>query len=108
MKSTDIFKVLGNDVRYQILLWLKDPATHFGVDALRCTETGFDGGICVGEKKKKSGLAQSVISSYLNNLQQTGLIQSRRIGKWTYYRYHSGGVDKFIHQVRHEIGGLSD
>ncbi|STZ07567.1 DNA-binding transcriptional repressor ArsR [Moraxella caprae] len=108
MKSTDIFKVLANDVRYQILLWLKDPATHFGADALRCGETGFDGGICVGVIADKSGLAQSVISSYLGSLQQTGLIESKRLGKWTYYRYCPSGVDNFIRQVRDEIGRLSD
>lgn len=104
MKSTDIFKVLANDCRYQILLWLKDPATHFGMDALRCAETGFDGGICVGVIADKSGLAQSVISNYLNSLQQTGLIESKRLGKWTYYRYHHDGVQAFIRQISDELG----
>lgn len=103
MKSTDIFKVLGNDCRYQILLWLKDPAIHFGADALRCAETGFDGGICVGMIADKSGLAQSVISSYLANLQNAGLIESKRLGKWTYYRYRAQGVRDFIHQITHEL-----
>lgn len=104
MKSTDIFKTLGNDVRYQILLWLKDPATHFGAAALRCGETGFDGGVCVGVIADKSGLAQSVISSYLGSLQQTGLIESKRLGKWTYYRYHPNGVQAFLRQISDEIG----
>lgn len=104
MKSTDIFKTLGNDVRYQILLWLKDPATHFGADALRCGETGFDGGICVGVIADKSGLAQSVISGYLGSLQQTGLIESKRLGKWTYYRYCPEGVQAFLRQISNEIG----
>ncbi len=103
MKSTDICKVLANDVRYQILLWLKDPAIHFGADVLRCAETGFDGGICVGVIAHKSGLAQSVISSYLGSLQQTGLIESKRCGKWTYYRYHQEGVQAFIRQISTEM-----
>lgn len=103
MKSTDICKVLANDVRYQILLWLKDPTTHFGADALRCGETGFVGGICVGVIAEKSGLAQSVISNYLGSLQQTGLIESKRLGKWTYYRYCHEGVNAFIAQIGAEL-----
>lgn len=108
MKTTDIFKVLGNDYRYQILLWLKNPATHFGADALHCGETGFDGGICVGVIADKAGLAQSVVSSYLSSLQQAGLIESKRFGKWTYYRYDAKGVQAFLEQVGGEIGVVCD
>lgn len=103
MKSTDVFKVLANDVRYQILLWLKDPATHFGAEMLRCDTTGFDGGICVGVIADKSGLAQSVISGYLGSLQAVGLIESKRLGKWTYYRYRPQGVQAFICQISDEM-----
>ncbi|OOR93172.1 transcriptional regulator [Moraxella caviae] len=104
MTTIDICKTLGNDYRYQILLWLKDPAAHFGDAHLKCAETGFVGGICVGLIAEKSGLAQSVASNYLASLKAAGLAESRRIGKWTYYRYHKAGVERFLASLQSELG----
>ncbi|WP_369404672.1 ArsR/SmtB family transcription factor [Secundilactobacillus odoratitofui] len=44
------------------------------------------GGICVQDIVKKAGLAQSTVSKYLSDLQDCGLLDSERHGKWTYYR----------------------
>ncbi len=104
MLPTDIFKALANDYRYQILLWLKDPVQHFGEGLLRCEETGFTGGICVGLITEKSGLAQSVVSGYLTVLKNADLVESKRIGKWTYYRYHAAGVAAFLAKLQQELG----
>ncbi|MCP1660386.1 ArsR/SmtB family transcription factor [Neisseria perflava] len=103
MPITDVLKTLSNDYRYQILLWLKNPALHFGEERLRCEETGFCGGICVGLITEKSGLAQSVVSGYLTGLKNAGLVESKRIGKWTYYRYHAEGVAGFLNRLQEDL-----
>ncbi|MCP2041579.1 DNA-binding transcriptional ArsR family regulator [Neisseria sp. HSC-16F19] len=101
--NIDTFKALGNDTRYQILLWLKDPLTHFGADELHAEDLGFSGGVCVGAITEKSGLAQSVISGYLTSLRNANLIESQRIGKWTYYRFCKSGVQAFLADLHSDL-----
>lgn len=78
----DVFKVLGNETRLQILQWLKEPEKHFpsqGVDRRAV-------GVCVGQIQKRTGLAQSTVSHYLSMLEHSGFVMSTRIGQCTYYR----------------------
>lgn len=89
-QATEVFKALANDYRLDMLIWLKDPKTHFPNQTSYPDE--FDGGVCVGQITQKTGLAQSVVSGYLNSLKKVGLVQSKRIGKWTYYRYNHQAV----------------
>lgn len=83
MDRVEIFKALSNQTRLQILHWLKNPVEHFEqegeVDIIRT-------GVCVGTIQKKAGLSQSTVSEYLSILQRAGLVQSTRIGQWTYYK----------------------
>ncbi len=58
----------------------------------------FPGGVCVGSIQEKSGLAQSVISSYLSSMQKIGLLESRRFGQWTYYRRNEDAITEFLEQ----------
>ena len=41
------------------------------------------------------GLAQSVISGYLQGMKDVGLLESERIGKWTYYRRNESVIGEF-------------
>lgn len=85
--ALDIFKALANEKRLQILHWLKEPEEHFGPQGLHIPDgDSFDGGVCVGSICEKAGVSQSTISSYLDQMQRAGLLESRRYGKWTYYR----------------------
>ncbi|MBE9914840.1 winged helix-turn-helix transcriptional regulator [Paenibacillus donghaensis] len=81
-----IFKALSNDTRLQILEWLKEPDANFGPQLFLPPDADFKGGICVGSIQEKTGLSQSVISSYLAMMKKAGLLESRRYGQWTYYR----------------------
>ncbi|BFH62005.1 ArsR/SmtB family transcription factor [Paenibacillus azoreducens] len=81
-----IFKALSNDTRLQILEWLKEPDANFGPQLFLPPDADFKGGICVGSIQEKTGLSQSVISSYLTMMKKAGLLESRRYGQWTYYR----------------------
>ncbi|WP_158799724.1 helix-turn-helix transcriptional regulator [Pedobacter sp. L105] len=82
MDQVEVFKALSNKTRLLILQWLKDPELHFP-DQGRCV---LEVGVCVGEIQRKVNLTQSTVSEYLSLLQRTGLIESTRIGQWTYYK----------------------
>lgn len=64
----------------------------------------FPGGVCVGSIQEKSGLAQSVISSYLSAMQKAGLLESRRYGQWTYYRRNEEAISAFLAEFTAGLG----
>jgi len=100
MDHVEIFKALSNNTRLQILNWLKDPEQHFAEETdvdMRLT------GVCVGLIQKKTGLSQSTVSEYLSILQRTGLVQSTRIGQWTYYRRNEEVYAKFLKSLEMDI-----
>jgi DNA-binding transcriptional ArsR family regulator len=76
-------RALANDRRLQILEWLKDPRAHFRPqvdgDLVR------DGvcGLLIAEKLKVS---QPTASEHLKVLARAGIIRSKRIKQWTFYR----------------------
>lgn len=100
MEFTEVFKVLSNEYRWQMLQWLKAPEQHFEPEHIRAMDSEFAGGVCVGRLTDKSGLAQSVVSNYLNALYDVGLIESCRIGKWTYYRYNKQAAENLLLQLQ--------
>jgi len=84
MDHVEVFKALSNKTRLLILQWLKNPELHF-------PEQNAEIGVCVGEIQKKASLTQSTVSEYLSVLQRAGLIQSTRVGQWTYYKRDEDG-----------------
>ena len=99
MALTPIFKALSNEHRLQMLMWLKNPSEHFLDAESSLCPADFAGGVCVGLIAKKSRLAQSVVSSYLDTLKHAGLVESRRVGRWTYYRYHHQGAEALMLKI---------
>ena len=95
-----IFKTLSNEKRQLILQWLKNPEENFSQQQ---HSVEFSDGVCVGSIQAKSGLAQSVISSYLDMMQKAGLLESKRIGKWTYYRRNEAVIQEFAEFIKHEL-----
>ncbi|MBB5644531.1 ArsR/SmtB family transcription factor [Pedobacter cryoconitis] len=82
MDQVEVFKALSNKTRLMILQWLKEPELHFPPQDRDIKEVG----VCVGQIQCKAQLTQSTISEYLSILQRSGLIESTRIGQWTYYK----------------------
>ncbi|QVL39496.1 helix-turn-helix transcriptional regulator [Bacillus velezensis] len=95
MEPILIHKALSNKTRSDIMTWLKHPEDHFDERPYLDQGLSFRTGICVGDIQAKSGLAQSVISSYLLTMQKAGLLESERIGKWTYYRRNEKQIKAF-------------
>ncbi len=71
MTATTLFKALSDSTRLRCLLLLH-----------RHQE------LCVCDLTNALGLPQPRVSHHLGNLRQTGLVQDRRQGSWTYYRLH--------------------
>ena len=76
-------RALANDRRLQILEWLKNPRAHFRpqVDGDLVRDGVF--GLLIAEKLKVS---QPTASEHLKVLARAGLIRSKRIKQWTFYR----------------------
>lgn len=102
MKNEDmlaVLKALSNETRLNILCWLREPE-KMNENLPNVIKEEFPGGVCVGSIQEKSGLAQSVISSYLSSMQKTGLLESRRYGQWTYYRRNEEAIAAFWRALR--------
>ena len=98
MKYTDedileMFKALANTSRLQIMQWLSEPGSAFaGLHDHDGHGIPGWGGVCVGTIQEKAGLSQSATSAFLKVMLNAGLLESRRDGKWTYYRVCSEAV----------------
>lgn len=99
-KAVDIFKALSNQTRLDILQLLKDPETHFSTQAHVTKEEGFEGGVCVSDIRAKTGISQSTASQFLSILQQSSLVEMKRIGQWTYYRRNDETIKQFEQYIR--------
>jgi ArsR family transcriptional regulator len=77
------FKALANERRLQILEWLKDPERHFRpqVDGDLVKD-----GVCGVLIAEKLGVSQPTVSEHLKVLTQAGLLRSKRIKQWTFYK----------------------
>jgi ArsR family transcriptional regulator len=76
-------QALSNDRRLSILEWLKDPEAHF--------RPQLDGdlvkdGVCGALIAAKLGISQPTLSEHMKVLCLAGLLQSKRIKQWTFYK----------------------
>ncbi|MEB2647051.1 ArsR family transcriptional regulator [Pseudomonas sp. C 49-2] len=89
MDLLEIFKALSNRTRLEILKGLKDPEKHFPAQDEGDVHTV---GVCVSSIQEGVGLSQSTVSDYLATLHRAGLIETRRIGQWTYYKRNEATI----------------
>jgi DNA-binding transcriptional ArsR family regulator len=99
-KAEDIFKALSNQTRIGILQLLKNPDSNFLTQAHMIKDHGFEGGICVSDIQKSTGLSQSTTSQYLSILLQSDLLEMTRIGQWTFYRRNEETIKQFEDYIR--------
>src|SRR3984957_6814537 len=76
-------RALASERRVKILEWLKDPAAHFPpqVDGDLVKD-----GVCGLVIAEKLGVSQPTASEHLKILSQAGLLRTRRIKQWTFYK----------------------
>jgi len=99
MEHLEIFKALSNKTRLQILTWLKNPETSFPDQQ----HAGYENGVCVGQIQAKAGLTQSTVSEYLSVLQRAGLVESTRVGQWTYYKRNEYNIKLLSNQIASDL-----
>lgn len=100
MNLIEINKALSNPIRIDILDWLKKPEENFPPHL----ELGhFDYGVCLVFIKNKANLSQSTISQYMSQLQKAGLVDSKRIGKWTYFKRNEENIKQYINILSQKL-----
>jgi ArsR family transcriptional regulator len=78
-----VLRALASERRLLILKWLKNPRAHF-----RAQIDGdlVEDGVCGVLIAEKLGVSQPTVSEHLKVLAQAGLLSSRRIRQWTFYK----------------------
>lgn len=93
MDRDEILKALAHPARVNILAWLKEPEAHFPTQ-----EHPFELGVCAGQFER-CGLSQSTVSSHLAILQRAGLVSTRRLGQWVFYRRNEETIAAFLKDI---------
>src|SRR5712692_376803 len=96
MSISEAMRALASERRLQVLEWLKDPVAHFPpqVDGDLVGD-----GVCGVLIADKLGVSQPTASEHLKVLVQAGLVRSKRIKQWTFYRRdeaHIGAIKQAI------------
>lgn len=102
--SINIFKVLSNETRIAILIWLKNPMEHFDKSTAHLSKNiNEKGGVCVGDIQEKTGMSPSTVSHYLKMMQDVGLLESERHGQWTYYRRNENTLKELVMTIEEDL-----
>ncbi|WP_026614050.1 ArsR/SmtB family transcription factor [Ensifer aridi] len=93
MDRDEILKALAHPTRMDILTWLKEPQAHFAAQ-----QHPLEMGVCAGQFER-CGLSQSTVSSHLAVLQRAGLVTTRRVGQWVFYRRNEETIAEFLKAI---------
>lgn len=96
----ETFAALASPKRLQILEWLKDPRANFPPQ--RDGDLVEDG-VCVVFIANKLGVAQPTATTHLQALARAGLVTSKRLGQWTFYKRDEEAIALFKARVRDEL-----
>jgi DNA-binding transcriptional ArsR family regulator len=94
----EIIKALAHPMRRDILDWLKDPQQHFADQ-----HHSLENGVCAGQIDQRCGLSQSTVSAHLATLQRAGLISSKKVGQWHFFRRNEETISAFLQQLSLEL-----
>src|SRR5262245_19878727 len=90
-------KALANERRLRILQWLKRPLAHFPrqVDGDLVKD-----GVCGVFIAQKLGVSQPTASEHLRILTQAGLLRTKRIKQWTFYKRDEARINAVKRALR--------
>jgi ArsR family transcriptional regulator len=79
----DVLRALASDKRLLILEWLKEPQAHFPpqIDGDLVRD-----GVCGVLIARKLRISQPTLSEHMKSLTKAGLVSTKRIKQWTFYR----------------------
>lgn len=89
----EALNALSNRHRLRILIWLTEPDKHFPPQ-----QDGdlVEDGVCVGFITEKIGLSQPTVTTHMQTLAKAGLVTSKKIKNWVYYKLDDASVDGFL------------
>jgi len=93
-----ICKALANPVRREILARLREPQAHFGDQ-----EISYEHGVCAGKIDAHCELSQSTVSAHLAVLQKAGLVTSKRVGQWVFFKRNEPVIEAFIAHMNAQL-----
>ena len=100
IETLEVLRALASPKRLQVLEWLRDPVAHFPPQ--RDGDLAKDG-VCVVFIADKLGVAQPTATTHLQALARAGLVTSKRIGQWTFYRRDEKAIRAFKRQLREDL-----
>jgi DNA-binding transcriptional ArsR family regulator len=96
----EVFRALASDKRLQILDWLKDPRAYFPPQR---DGDLIDDGVCVVFIADKLGVAQPTATAHLQALARAGLVTSKRMGQWTFYKRDERAISELKRRLGEEL-----
>ena len=97
MDKEEILKALAHPARVEILSQLKSPEKHFAGQ-----EHPLEMGVSAGQFER-CGLSQSTVSAHLGTLQRAGLVTTRRLGQWVFYKRNETTITEFLATLQKEL-----
>ncbi|MCF7202688.1 ArsR/SmtB family transcription factor [Pseudomonas oligotrophica] len=94
----DAIKALAHPLRREILGWLREPERFFAEQ-----EYPLELGVCAGQIGKRAGLSQSTVSAHLARLQRAGLVSSRKVGQWHFFRRNDEAIRALVEQLQQTL-----
>ena len=80
--------------------WLRDPTAHFPPQR---DGDLVDDGVCVGFITKKIGLSQPAVTEHMQVLAGAGLVTSKKIRNWVFYKLDEDRVAEFLTALKNSI-----
>jgi len=103
MDMMKAIKALANETRVNMLQWLRNPEGNFPPQIISMKEIDFAGGICCCNIQQRCGLSMSATSQYLSVLVDAGLVETKRVGQWTFFRRNEENIQKLAAWIGEEL-----
>ena len=97
MNLDETLKALAHPARIEMLKWLKEPERHFAAQPQPLAL-----GVSAGQFER-CGLSQSTVSTHLATLQKAGLVTTRKVGQWVFYKRNEAVIDAFLRRMSQDI-----
>jgi DNA-binding transcriptional ArsR family regulator len=100
MLDAAVMSALASPKRLQVLDWLREPRAYFPPQR---DGDLVDDGVCVLFIANKLGVAQPTATAHMQALARAGLVTSKRIGQWTFYKRDEAALAALKQRILEEL-----
>ena len=100
MLDPAVMAALASPKRLQVLQWLRDPRAHFPPQR---DGDLVDDGVCVLFIANKLGVAQPTATTHMQARARAGMVTSKRIGQWTFYKRDEAALAALKQKIAEEL-----